>query len=121
MERWLRFTSTQAGRDKIYRFIQYFSRFLSYHLRTKTPAIELATRLAKLSLAVGLGRKRKIVANKLILILSVIVFRVGKPLDFFQSLLKSLTIKDEIIRWGSIFKSTGYGSWLILDMFQWVP
>lgn len=60
IERWLKFTATQAGRDKIYRFIQYFSRFLAHHLRTKTPATEWATRLAKLSLAIGLGRKRRI-------------------------------------------------------------
>jgi hypothetical protein len=54
---WLKFLSTQAGRDKIYRFIQYFSRFLSYHLAKHTSG-DLPTRLNKLSIAVGLGRKR---------------------------------------------------------------
>ena len=59
IENWLKFLSTQAGRDKLYRFIQYFGRFLAYNLQRSGGAPELAARLAKLSVAVGLGRKRR--------------------------------------------------------------
>ena len=58
IDRWLRFMSTQAGRDKVYRFIQYFSRFLAHHLKKRTNTTVAAQRLLKLSMAVGLGRKR---------------------------------------------------------------
>lgn len=60
VENWLKFLSTQAGRDKVYRFVQYFSRFLAFHLRKRNNlagAVLLAQRLTKLSLAVGAGRK----------------------------------------------------------------
>lgn len=60
VDNWLKFLSTQAGRDKVYRFIQYFSRFLAFHLRKRegfAGAVLLAQRLTKLSLAVGAGRK----------------------------------------------------------------
>lgn len=45
---------------------------------------------------------------------------MGKPLDFLQSALKALSGPDEIVKWGSVLKCTGYGGWLVLDMLQWV-
>lgn len=66
VDNWLKFLSTQAGRDKVYRFIQYFGRFLAYHLKGRQDvpgAVLLAQRLSKLSLAVGAGRKCTLTAN----------------------------------------------------------
>ncbi|PJF16774.1 Peroxin-11 [Paramicrosporidium saccamoebae] len=114
VQNWLKFLSTQVGRDKVYRFVQYFARFLSYHLKTHTSATDLATRLQKLSMAIGLGRKR---TNEPLL---MVVFRMGKPLDFMQTALKTLSVGDEVVRVGTIMKCTGYGGWLVLDMLQWV-
>jgi peroxin-11B len=114
VQNWLKFLSTQAGRDKVYRFVQYFARFLSYHLKTHTPATELAVRLNKLSVAIGLGRKR---TSGWVLMK---VFRMGKPLDFMQTALKTMSVGDEVVRAGTIMKCTGYGGWLVLDMLQWV-
>ena len=48
------------------------------------------------------------------------MFRIGKPLDSLQMILKSLSIKDEFIKTTTILKATGYGGWLVLDMLQWV-
>jgi len=31
-----------------------------------------------------------------------------------------LSIKDDVIRIGTIVKGLGYSTWLILDMLQWV-
>lgn len=50
-----------------------------------------------------------------------VVFRMGKPLDFLQTLLKSLNVPDDVLRWGTVIKCTGYGGWLVLDAIQWVP
>ena len=58
LNRWLVFLKTTAGRDKVYRFVQYFCRLLAFNLAAAS-ATSLAERLTKLSLAVGLGRKRK--------------------------------------------------------------
>lgn len=49
-----------------------------------------------------------------------VVFRIGKPLDHVQTILKSLAIQDDFVRFATIFKSAGYGAWLILDSLQWV-
>ena len=57
IDQWIKFTATTAGRDKIYRFFQYFSRFLAYNLASDSN--NLAERLAKLSLAISQSRKCK--------------------------------------------------------------
>lgn len=49
-----------------------------------------------------------------------VVFRIGKPLDHLQTILKSLDIKDEVVRTSTILKSAGYGTWLLFDCLQWV-
>jgi hypothetical protein len=49
-----------------------------------------------------------------------VVFRVGKPLDNLQIVLKSSGIKDEIERSFVVGKAVGFGGWLTLDAFQWV-
>ena len=59
VDSWIKFTSTQAGRDKIYRLVQYGSRLVAYHLMPAQVAPELAVRISKLAVAVGLARKRR--------------------------------------------------------------
>jgi hypothetical protein len=49
-----------------------------------------------------------------------LVFRVEKPLDNLQIILKSSNIKDEIEKSFVIGKAIGFGGWLTLDAFQWV-
>lgn len=56
----LKLLSTTIGRDKIYRLIQYFSRFLAFYLGKMSPSMEMVGRLQKLSVAIGLGRKRNL-------------------------------------------------------------
>lgn len=48
------------------------------------------------------------------------VFRLGKPLDHLQTILKSCAIQDDVVRVATICKSAGYGTWLVLDGLQWV-
>jgi len=52
--------------------------------------------------------------------LKLLVFRVGKPLDHLQIILRSEGIKDEAERTMVIGKAVGFGGWLTLDMFQWL-
>jgi peroxin-11B len=59
IENLLRFLSLTQGRDKLYRLIQYFCRFLAFYLAKMNPSAELVQRIQKLSVSVGLARKRK--------------------------------------------------------------
>lgn len=48
------------------------------------------------------------------------MFRVGKPLDNLQIILKSSKIKDELERSFIVCKALGFGGWLTLDALQWL-
>lgn len=54
----LKLMATTQGRDKLYRLVQYFSRFLAFYLSKMCPSAEFVKRLQKLSVSVGLARKR---------------------------------------------------------------
>lgn len=51
----------------------------------------------------------------------MLVFRVGRPLDNLQIILKILSSPshEPIITLSTVVKAAGFGSWLLLDMFQW--
>ncbi len=67
----------------------------------------------------------------------MLVFRLGKPVDFIQTILKSVVIKDgkhltlfslaftyyfhtDVVRMCAIGRSASLAGWLTLDAFQWV-
>ena len=100
---WIKFTATTVGRDKLYRTVQYTSKFLAFYMQQQDK--DLTERLTKLSNAVGLARK---------------LFRVGKPIDFIQTMLKSLAIKDDVIRICAMGRSAFLAGWLSLDVLQWL-
>lgn len=58
LDSWSRLSSTTIGRDKAIRLIQYFSRFLAFHLAKNGHSKDLIQRCAKLSLVLGTARKR---------------------------------------------------------------
>ncbi|KAI3660247.1 hypothetical protein MP638_005110 [Amoeboaphelidium occidentale] len=105
-EKWTKFSATTVGRDKLYRLVQYFSKYLAFYLQA-SGTLEKSTieKLTRLSSAVGLARK---------------LFRVGKPIDFFQTIMKSVNIKDDVIRYCVVGRSTFLAGWLTLDIFQWL-
>jgi len=59
IDRWLKLLSATQGRDKIYRLVQYFCRFLAYYLTRLAPTPDYVKRIQRLSMTVGLARKRK--------------------------------------------------------------
>src|SRR5690349_9608420 len=56
---WLKYTATTVGRDKIYRAVQYFSRFLAWYLLRQGATKETVARFNNLKKTLGLSRKRK--------------------------------------------------------------
>lgn len=61
IDSFLKLLSYTQGRDKFYRLVQYFSRFLAFYLNKMNGSIstEFVKKLQKLSISVGLARKRK--------------------------------------------------------------
>ena len=59
IDSFLKLLASTQGRDKVYRLIQYFGRFLAYYLAKMSPSSEYVKRIQKLSVAIGLARKCK--------------------------------------------------------------
>ena len=53
LDPWFKYTATQVGRDKLYRLVQYFARYIGARATGDT-----AQKYQKLSSALGSGRKR---------------------------------------------------------------
>jgi Peroxisomal biogenesis factor 11 (PEX11) len=64
LDAWVKLTSTTIGRDKVIRLVQYFSRFLAYHLAKSGHKKDVVQNCAKLSLLLGTSRKCKSFAYK---------------------------------------------------------
>jgi peroxin-11B len=55
---WLKFTATTVGRDKLYRTLQYFSRFLAWYIARQGVTKETVARFNNLKKTLALSRKR---------------------------------------------------------------
>ncbi|KAG0199506.1 Peroxisomal membrane protein PMP27 [Mortierella sp. GBA30] len=93
---WLKYTATTVGRDKIYRAVQYFSRFLAWYLLRQGYTKETVARFNSLKKTLGLSRKRK-------------------PIEHLDNAVKATTVKDEFLRYCTIGKQLSYAGYLTLD------
>ncbi|KAF9954045.1 Peroxisomal membrane protein PMP27 [Mortierella alpina] len=93
---WLKYTATTVGRDKIYRGIQYFSRFLAWYLLRQGYTKDTVARFNSLKKTLGLSRKRK-------------------PVEHLDNAVKAIAVKDEFLRYCTIGKQLAYAGYLTLD------
>ncbi|KAI8848330.1 peroxisomal biogenesis factor 11 [Chytridium lagenaria] len=100
----VKFLSTTVGRDRINRFVQYFSRYLAWQLQNGTNK-DLIEKLVKLQGAIGLTRK---------------VMRTGRQVEFYRTIVKSTGVKDKIVRYTTVSKNIFLSLWLALDTLQWL-
>ncbi|KAJ3123156.1 Peroxisomal membrane protein PMP27 [Physocladia obscura] len=105
VDKTVRFLSTTVGRDRVNRFVQYFARFLAWHLQKNGSDKEVLARVAGLAAATAITRK---------------VMRTGRQLEFARGIVKALAIKDDVIRITTIFKSVFMAAWLSFDTCQWI-
>ncbi|KAF8329148.1 peroxisomal biogenesis factor 11 [Cantharellus anzutake] len=104
VNRSLKLWSTTVGRDKTYRTIQYFSRFLAWYLLQRDNK-DLAARLTALKSALGSGRK---------------LMRLFKPIEHAQAALKAVSsVPYPIEQFTTIGRQLGYFGYLSLDMVVW--
>lgn len=101
----LKVGSTSVGRDKLYRAIQYFSRFLVWFLQSNGYDKLTITRFNNLKSALGVSRK---------------LFRLGKPLEHLQAALKATkTTSDPVVSTLAIGRQLSYSMYLFNDMLIW--
>ncbi|KAF8978019.1 Peroxisomal membrane protein PMP27 [Entomortierella lignicola] len=93
---WLKFTATVVGRDKIYRTIQYFSRFLAWYLYRQGASKETVARFTSLKKTLGLSRK-------------------CKPIEHLENASKATSLKDEIAKYFTIGRQLAYAGYLTFD------
>lgn len=100
--KWLEQTS---GRDKVYRFVAYFSKWVVQTMKQNNISPDWAERLNKGGSAIGQTRK---------------LMRFFRSLEYVNEFLKSFTIKDEVERYLSLFKAFSLGVWMVADHIQWM-
>ncbi|KAF9172360.1 Peroxisomal membrane protein PMP27 [Mortierella sp. AD011] len=93
---WLKFTATTVGRDKLYRGVQYFSRFLAWFLLRSGATKETVTRFDNLKKTLALSRK-------------------CKPIEHFESAMTAMSLTEEIIRFFTVGKQLCYAGYLAFD------
>ncbi|KAI8820810.1 peroxisomal biogenesis factor 11 [Fimicolochytrium jonesii] len=101
----VKYLSTATGRDRIHRFVQYFSRFLVWHGQRNGYDKDLLARLTNLMGALGQTRK---------------LMRVGRQVEFLRTIQKAAGLKDDVTRLTTIVKNTFLSLWLAHDTCQWV-
>ncbi|KAI9326717.1 peroxisomal biogenesis factor 11 [Obelidium mucronatum] len=99
------FLSSTVGRDRINRFVQYFARFVLSRCQQSGAPKEALAQLAALIAAMGATRK---------------VMRTGRQLEFFRGIVKSLSLRDAVVKATTILKSVFMAAWLTFDTCQWI-
>lgn len=100
----LKFTATTVGRDKVYRAVQYWSRFYAWYLLRKGDKDE-AARWAALKSHLGTARK---------------LLRIGKPVEHLQAALKAALTSGpvtEVVL--AVARQIAYFTYLSYDFFVW--
>ncbi|KAJ1657167.1 Peroxisomal membrane protein PMP27 [Dispira simplex] len=106
VQTYMQFAATTLGRDKAYRFIQYFCRFLAYYTVKYGAPKSLVLPLVNIKASVGLTRK---------------LMRVGKPIDFIHTALAMYkSTSDEVLRVLKTGKQIFMACYMATDTLQWI-
>jgi len=93
------------GRDKLYRFIVYFSKWFIQTCNQHNVDPDIIARLASGASVVATSRK---------------LFRFFRSLDYAEEALLSLALVDPVERLASIIKGGSLSVWLFCDHIQWL-
>ncbi|KAK7489251.1 hypothetical protein BaRGS_00019503 [Batillaria attramentaria] len=96
----VKFNSQASGRDKLFRLVQYCSKFTWWYLYKAQVAENSIDKLQKLSAALSTCRK---------------FLRFGKSVDFLHSALRSLHISDDVLRWTITLSKINQAVFLVFD------
>ncbi|KAA1468166.1 peroxisomal biogenesis factor 11 [Dentipellis sp. KUC8613] len=100
----LKVLATTNGRDKLYRAVQYFSRFYAWYLISRGQKLN-ATRWNALKSHLALGRK---------------LMRVGRPIENLQTALRAAQTSGRLgEQLTTIARNIGYFGYLSYDSVSW--
>ncbi|KAJ1988003.1 Peroxisomal membrane protein PMP27 [Dimargaris cristalligena] len=103
---YMQFAATTMGRDKAYRFVQYFCRFLSYYAMKYGAPKAIVQPLNALKASIGLTRK---------------LMRIGKPIDFIVGAKQAMkSTPDDLLRLLRTVKQVFMALYMCSDSLQWV-
>jgi peroxin-11B len=102
VEAFNRYLNTTVGREKLCRLVQYFARFYAFYLFRSGAPKDTIQRWVDLKTHLGNGRK---------------FFRLLKPVEFAHTGIKSLAIKDEVLRSTAVAKQTGMMLYYLSEVF----
>ncbi|EIE79680.1 hypothetical protein G6F46_004296 [Rhizopus delemar] len=97
-----RYLGTTVGREKLCRLVQYFARFYAYYLFRTGASKDTVQRWVDLKTHLGNGRK---------------FFRLLKPVEFAQVGVKSLSMKDQVLRYTAVAKQAGMFFYYLSEAF----
>jgi hypothetical protein len=97
-----RYLQTTVGREKLCRFIQYFARFYVFYLFRNDAPKATIQRWNDLKTHIGNARK---------------FYRFLKPIEFAQVGVKSLSIRDEVLRLTAVGKQAGMFVYYLTEAF----
>ncbi|KAI8590274.1 peroxisomal biogenesis factor 11 [Geranomyces variabilis] len=100
----VKYLATSVGRDRIHRFVQYFSRFLVWHGQRNGYEKETLQRLTNLMNNLGSTRK---------------LMRVGRQFEFIRTIQKAASMKDDVARITITVKNVFLALWLLCDSCSW--
>lgn len=100
--KWLELTT---GRDKVYRFVAYFSKFVVQQMKQNNISPDWQERLTKGGSTIGQTRK---------------LIRFFRSLEYLQEFLKSIQLRDDTEKYISMFKNLSLGIWMAADHAQWL-
>jgi peroxin-11B len=104
---YLKYVGTTAGRDKLLRTIQYFSRFYAWYLYRTNHAQSSIAPFEAIKKQFGLARK---------------LLRVGKNVEHFRAAATLADAKgsDDVLRYLQVGRQLGYGGYLSFDMLTYL-
>ncbi|KAH8549398.1 peroxisomal biogenesis factor 11 [Umbelopsis sp. PMI_123] len=101
----LKYLNTTNGREKLYRTIQYFSRFYAWYLLRQGASKETIARWNGLKTNLASGRK---------------LFRLFKPIEFGKAAVATLNINDSVLRITGALRQLGYFGYYFVEMFVYL-
>ncbi|CAG8612115.1 13848_t:CDS:2 [Acaulospora morrowiae] len=101
----LKYAGTTVGRDKAYRGVQYFARFLTWYLSRKGYEKETVQRFNNLKSTLGSSRK---------------LMRLGKFIEHLQNASKAFNDTDGFSKATTVGRQLSYSVYLFLDTFSWI-
>ncbi|XP_071942695.1 uncharacterized protein [Antedon mediterranea] len=101
---YVKYTSYTEGRDKIYRTIQYASRFVLWYLSRRDSVTSFHQKVKNLESAITTSRK---------------LFRMLRCIDFSLKAVDALRTTDEKLKMFALIGSIGKAGWLVLDHAIW--